>query len=270
MTVFAVDDMKLPLEALTAAIRKASPESEILSFRSSREALEAAREIPCDVAFIDIRMPEISGMQLAQKLKLLQPKINIIFATGYSDYTGEAIQMHCSGYILKPVTAEKVRQELEDLRYPVKDEKAPRVHFRTFGSFEVFLNGSPAVFRLEKTRELLACMVDRGSPISNGEAAAMLWEREVDSSYIRQLRKDLLDCFRAAGCEDVLILRRNHQGIRTDLVSCDYYDWLKGQPRALNAYRGEYMVQYSWAEFTHAQLDRSHGPVSKPDGEHGK
>jgi hypothetical protein len=42
-----------------------------------------------------------------------------------------------------------------------------------------------------------------------------------------------------------------------DEIDCDYYDWLKGKPAAINAYRGEYMVQYSWSEFTNSQLEKS-------------
>jgi hypothetical protein len=42
--------------------------------------------------------------------------------------------------------------------------------------------------------------------------------------------------------------------IRTDLVDCDYYDWKEGKPWAVNAYRGEYMAQYDWAELTHGTL----------------
>jgi hypothetical protein len=38
-------------------------------------------------------------------------------------------------------------------------------------------------------------------------------------------------------------------------VDCDYYDWKKGKPWAINAYRGEYMSQYSWAELTHGTLE---------------
>ena len=99
-----------------------------------------------------------------------------------------------------------------------------------------------------------AYLVDRGTLCTSAEIAGVLWEDKESSSYLRKLRKDLLDTFRAANCSEVLIHEWNRQGIRTELVDCDYYDWKKGIPSALNAYRGEYMKQYSWAELTNGLL----------------
>ena len=114
------------------------------------------------------------------------------------------------------------------------------------------------IFRREKTKEYLAYLVDRETLCTGGEIAAVLWDGNVNASYLRTLRKDLIDTFTAAGCEDVLINDWQRRGIRSDLVDCDYYDWKKGKPWAINAYRGEYMTQYNWAELTHGALE-NHG-----------
>ena len=79
--------------------------------------------------------------------------------------------------------------------------------------------------------------------------------QNVSAAYLRTLQKDLADTFAAAGCADVLINAWQRRGIRTDLVDCDYYVWKKGKPWAINAYRGEYMIQYNWAEITHGALE---------------
>lgn len=79
-----------------------------------------AEENVCDVAFLDIQMRSMTGLELAKQLKERQPNVNIIFVTGFSEYTGEAIQLHASGYIEKPVTEEKIRRELDNLRHPVR------------------------------------------------------------------------------------------------------------------------------------------------------
>lgn len=71
------------------------------------EALTCMQENPCDIAFLDIRMRSMTGLELARKLKDIHPKINIIFVTGYDEYAGEAMRLHASGYIEKPVTEEK-------------------------------------------------------------------------------------------------------------------------------------------------------------------
>lgn len=113
----------------------------------------------------------------------------------------------------------------------------------------------PVAFPRGKTKEYLAYLVDRGSLCTGTEIAAALWEEDVSAAYIRKLRKDLLDIFTAAGCENVLIHEWHRQGIRAELVDCDYYDWKRGLPWAINAYHGEYMSQYGWAELTHGTLE---------------
>lgn len=255
MIVLALDDKKLALEALVTAIEKAEPSAEIHGFRSSADALEFALQTPCDVAFLDIDMQGMNGISLAKELKLRYPHINVIFATGYSEYAGDALEMHCSGYLMKPITPEQVRRELDDLRHPIQPPSGKRVRFQTFGNFEVFIDGQPVKFRYDKTKELLAYLVDRGTLCSNGEIIAALWDESVSDSYFRTLRKDLVDVFRRAGCSDVLVQQRGKLSVVLEKTDCDCYDWKMGKPAALNSYRGEYMSQYSWGEFTHGVLE---------------
>lgn len=255
MKILAVDDKKLPLEALAEAIERAEPASEIFCFRSGKEALDFAAQTPCEVAFLDIHMRDMDGILLAKKLKLIDPMVNIIFATGYSEYAPDAIELHCSGYLMKPITPEKVRRELDDLRHPIRQGARKRVLFQTFGNFEVFVDGIPVIFKYDKTKELLAYLVDRGTFCTNGEIMAALWEGTISGSYFRMLRKDLTDTFQEAGCKEILIQKRGSLAIVPEQVECDYYNWKRGDPQALNAYRGEYMTQYSWSEFTHGALE---------------
>ena len=196
----------------------------------------------------------MNGVELSKRLKLVCPNLNVIFATGYDDYMRDALSLRVSGYLKKPITPEDVLAELDNLRHPVKPS-GKRVRFQTFGNFEVFIDGEPAAFAREKTKEYLAYLVDRGTVCTGAEIAAALWEDDISPAYLRKLRKDLFDTFQAAGCAEVLIHEWNRQGIRAELVDCDYYDWKRGLPSAINAYHGEYMSQYSWAELTHGTLE---------------
>lgn len=260
MRIIAVDDEKLALEALTSAITKADGGAEITSFRKAEDALEYVKSNPVDVAFLDIEMRSMSGVDLAKHLKQLNPQINIVFSTGYAEYRGEAFEMHASGYITKPITADKVATELENLRYPVlmpdadkvsgTSNGAPKLHCQTFGNFEAFVGGRPLEFKYERTRELLAYLIDRGSLCSSNEVMTAMWEDDQHGSYLRNLKKDLLETLEAAGCRDVVANQWGKIGIIPEMIDCDLYDWKKGIPAAINAYRGEYMAQYSWAEFS--------------------
>ena len=123
------------------------------------------------------------------------------------------------------------------------------------GNFEVFVDEQPVKFRYDKTKELLAYLVDRtGALCTNGEIMAVLWSDEKHSEYLRSLKKDLIDTFTVAGCGDVISKQWGKIGIVREIVDCDYYDWLDSKISAVNLYRGEYMTQYSWCEFTNARI----------------
>lgn len=255
MKIIAVDDESLALEGLVSSIKKAEPEAEVTGFNNPREALAFAKENQVDVAFLDIEMGEISGVDLAKKLKKENAKINIVFSTGYSSYQGEAFDMHASGYILKPVTKSKVAEELENLRFPVERSTGKRVRFHTFGNFEVYIDGEPVKFKYEKTKEMLAYLVDReGAFCTNGEIMAALWEDDDHESYLRNIRQDLRSVFEEKNVENAFIFERGKVSVNCDMVDCDLYDMQAGKVAAINAYRGEYMEQYSWGELSKGEI----------------
>ncbi len=247
MNIIAVDDEKIALERLISAIRQSQPDAEVTGFRSPNEAIANTAESLCDIAFLDVEMREMDGIDLAKRLKLQNPKINIIFTTGYSDYTGDAFSIHASGYVMKPITADKITAEIAELRHPVVVPPDKRVHVHTFGNFEVYLDGKPVDFQYSKTKELFAYLVDRqGALCTNNELMAILWDDEIKESYFRNVRADLLKALP----ENVFVRQWGKLGLRTEELSCDYYDWLVGKPAAINAYNSEYMTQYSWSENT--------------------
>lgn len=254
MIVIAVDDERFALENLTESIRQASAEAQIHSFRYGEDALAFARVNRVDVAFLDVEMLSMNGVELAEQLKLYHPDVNIIFATGYGHYRDAAFDLHASGYLTKPITPEKIKKELTQLRRPVQNVK--RVRIRAFGNFEVFIDGIAVNFKYSKTKEMLAYLVDRkGALCTNGEIMAILFEDDNGhESYFRSLRKDLTDVLEAALCSEILIQQRGMIGIVPGLVECDYYNWCNGNTSAGNAYHGEYMTQYSWSEYTNAAL----------------
>jgi len=269
MKIICVDDEKIGLEAQIDSILKVEPDASIFAFKDGESALELVETgVPVDVCFLDINLRGMNGVHLAQKIKMINPKINIIFATGYDNYLSEAFKLHASGYIMKPITAAKVKSELDNLRNPVDEtdvlmqENAGKngeveVRIKAFGNFEIYANDMPVKFKYYKTKEMVAYMVDRqGTLCSNGEIISTLWEDDQNhSSYLRGLRKDLVDVLSELGRMDVINQQRGKIGINPKAVICDYYQFISGDPNAINLYRGEYMSQYSWGEFTNATID---------------
>lgn len=263
MLIFAIDDEKIALDGLVGAIQKAAPAVEVMGFRSAEKALDACRELEPDVVFADIELRDMNGVELARQMKALLPNINIIFTTGYTEYTVKAFEIHASGYILKPVTAEKVYREIQELRYPVMEHRPGRgLYVRAFGNFEVLYDGIPVKFQYSKTKELFAYLIDRnGALTTNGELEAVLWEEEDSpkkhASYLKNLRADLVQVLEKLNCGDILVRSWGSIGVLPEKISCDYFEFLhsRKEGKASGLYNGEYMTQYSWAELTHGSLE---------------
>ncbi|MDL2318036.1 response regulator [Eubacteriales bacterium OttesenSCG-928-A19] len=264
MNIIAVDDERRSLRMLEKALDQIAPEAEIHGFTSAGEALAYAGEHRIDVAFLDIMMGGMDGLLLAKRLKSLYDRTNIIFVTGYSQYAGSAFDLHASGYLMKPVNPQRVREELENLRSPVVAQPMPRIRVQCFGSFGVFVDGRPLQFTRAKPRELLAYLVHKqGAAVTNGQIASILWEKKADTlsvqSNTRNVIAQLMQLLRDADAEDAIVKARNSTAINLPRISCDYYDYLLGKPEAINAYVGEYLSDYSWAEFTAAYLNNRNG-----------
>ena len=263
MNLICVDDEALVLQLTAALCKEILPEdSEINTFTKAADALEYAAANPVDLALLDIDMPGMNGLVLAANIKNLRPDAAIIFVTGYADYAVDAFSMHVAGYLLKPVNKERLAEEI---RYALGGQSGelavPHIQAQTFGNFDLLVDGRAVSFARSKAKELLAYLVDRqGSNITRAEAAAVLWE---DSLYDRSMQKQLDVVIRSlratldeCGVGEILELQRGFIRIVPELIDCDLYHFFAGDINAVNAYRGEYMTAYSWAELTAAYMDR--------------
>ena len=249
MRILLADDEELQLKRLEQCVRAVLPNEEIFSFANPEKALNAGLEKGIDIAFLDIEMPVISGIALAKKLKRKNPSVNIIFVTAYEHYALESFRLHASGYVLKPVSEAKVRDEVNALRFPIDLKSTKKLQVKCFGNFEVFHDGKPVNFSYSKSKEVFAYLVDReGSSISVNELNAVMWEED-HKSYLRNLICDIQATLKGIGAEDVFIKRRSECSIDVSQIDCDAYEYKANNPNAINLYRGEYMMQYPWALF---------------------
>lgn len=246
--------------AVGQTLEALSPDAELMSFEDGLAALKAAREKEIDVAFLDVDLPELSGLDLGQYLQELYPLVNLIYLADNGDKGYEAMAQHASGYLLKPASAASLRRELDDLRHSAVQKKHKRVFAQTFGNFELFVDGQPVTFKYSKTKEIVALLVNnRGAQTTNGEIIASLWEDKGDpekkGSYLSNLRQDLQNTFSRLKLNGILIKQRGSLAIAADRIECDLYDWLEKRQESRYHYLGDYMNQYSWPEVMHAELD---------------
>ena len=249
MKILLVDDEKLQLTRLEESVKSAVPSADILTYTNPVLALNENKNTKIDIAFLDIEMPKLNGIQLAKALKGINPKINIVFVTAFDRFALDAMKMHASGFVTKPVNQEKIFEEINGLRYPVELTPTKKLQIKCFGNFEVFHDGQPLKFAYSKSKELFAYLVDReGSAININELNAVLWEED-HTSYLRNLISDIQKTLAKIGASDVFIKRHNECYIDTSKVDCDAYEYKNNNPEAIRMYRGEYMYQYSWPIF---------------------
>ena len=255
MIAIAVDDEILMLGALVKAISASPDIREVTKFSSCEEALEFVKSNPADIAFLDINMRGMGGLALAEKILAARPDCKIVFCTGYEEYAIPAFKLHASGYLMKPISAEDVQNEINNIKGVRSKEKSLTV--KCFGNFEVYVKDEKLVFKRLKTKELFAFLIDRkGAGMTAKQICAVLFPDDMDdtknASYLRQLIMDLKNTLKSVGAENVLRHETPCYRVDTSLIECDYFNYLeKGKPE----FRGEYMMQYSWAEDTLAMLE---------------
>lgn len=254
MIALAVDDEELMLRALERAINASPDIKKVIKFSSCEQAHNYVKENPIDVAFLDINMRGMGGIALAEKILELRPNSKIVFCTGYEEYAIPAFKIHASGYLMKPISAEDVQGEIDNIKGIKKKEKLLEV--KCFGNFEVYVKGERLLFKRSRTKELFAFLVDRnGAGMTAKQICAVLFHDDTDdvknTAYLRQLVMDLKNTLKAVGAEAVFCHETPFYRVDVNLIKCDYISYLEGgKPE----FHGEYMTQYSWADETCAML----------------
>ena len=121
MTILAVDNENLMLNRLCRHIKQIKPDSLVVSFKNPADALAYMENHTVDVVFLEMMLRKMTGIGLARQMQQINPHVNIIFTSSYSNYMYEAMsEIRCSGFIVKPVTTERIKRELENLRHPIE------------------------------------------------------------------------------------------------------------------------------------------------------
>ncbi len=118
--VIIVDDEAILLSGAIPVLSEAMPSASITGFLKASEAIDFARESRLSIAFLDIEIGKTNGIDLCKVLMEINPLTNVIFLTSYPDYAVSAWNTSASGFIVKPLSLEDVREQLGKLRFPVR------------------------------------------------------------------------------------------------------------------------------------------------------
>lgn len=289
MKIICVDDEKNALENFEYFAQNRDDISSVNFFLNPAIAVEYIKTNEVDVAFLDISMPVMSGLELTKELHKINPDIEIVFITGYTEYTLEAFKNKARAYLTKPYTGEELNEVLDLVSNLVKGKKfryhsehikkegnikppepilrtsttkniMPAVFVRTFGNFDLLYKGEVVEFKNAKSKELLAFLVDRrGGSITSRYIFTYLWEDKeynaVTSTYVRRATTALVSTLKDLGIEYIIKNSRNSKSVDVTKFECDYYDIMAGNDTYLFEYNGYYMNEYSWAEETIPIID---------------
>jgi two-component SAPR family response regulator len=274
LKIAAVDDEKHALERFETVISSREDVELCGLFDDGDDFLAYIRKHPLDIVFLDIEMPEKTGLELAEEIMTVNPDILVVFATAFNQYAVEAFELNALDYILKPISKERLAKTFERIASRLRPAQKTNtrqvqdnsIYIQCFSSFEVLINGTAAPFSSAKARELLAFLVSRsGSAVSWEQITEALWyENDYEKAHnnlhatVYRLRKWLTE----HGIPQILECKRNRYRIIPDQFDCDLYEFEKAELDGNRAKmqllcKGRFMEEngYEWAYPKEAEIE---------------
>ncbi|MFF5995935.1 response regulator [Lysinibacillus sp. KU-BSD001] len=189
--IVMVEDEQPILELHKRILEKDHLFQVIASFTSSVAATLELPKIQADAFLLDIEMPKMTGLELAQKLVEEGIDVPIIFSTAYAQYAVEAFRVQALDYVLKPMTPSMVHQLDERLSkyYGIKKQRhMSRLEVCLYGEAEVRINGQALKWPTKVTEELFYyLLVHEGKRVSKYRILDDLWPNHEEKRALANL-----------------------------------------------------------------------------------
>jgi len=285
LRIILVDDEPIILEDLKLLIEN-NKNIEIAGMYT--DPLEALRELPvtkADCAFLDIEMPGLSGIELAEKLSLVNPDIEVIFITAYNHYAAQAFELDAIDYLLKPIKPERIDKAIDKLLRSVKIKPESSDTFcqiRCFGSFEVVVGERSIKWSRSKSKEFLAYLLQyEGRWVAKYKLCDDQWSEygpEQALAYLQTAIYALKKNLKEIGCTQIVIeYSDNRYMIKVKDADWDVREFekeyeifirsgsLAAAKRAVQYYRGEYLEgeDWLWSDITRESFRRKYNEIQK-------
>lgn len=274
----AVDDEQNALNRFERMISHDDRLSLEGTFTLPSDAVEYIKEHQVDIAFLDIEMPQMTGLELAEILMDYNPYLEVVFVTAYNQYALEAFKAHATGYLLKPLARDDFQRQIDIMETKLKKEHkvtSNKLTVNCFGSFSIKKPGDDGElirFRTSKAEELLAYLIhNEGRSRSKDMILDTLWPEtdpdkaannfRVTCTYIRSTLADI-------GYTDILVRDHDDYSVNISMITCDYIKFRQGvsnldeltiaqADEISRLYTGGYLENrfYEWAEETRGWLE---------------
>ncbi|WP_340020815.1 response regulator [Paenibacillus sp. FSL K6-1096] len=193
MKAILIDDEALALNYLEHQLRKLGEFEIIGKYTDPLLGKQRVEETEADIVFLDIHIPELSGIELAEMLLEQRPDLQVVFVTAYDKYAIKAFELNALDYVLKPIQLDRLRltaRRLDARRKPrtasvVTEQSWSILMFDAFRIFEGVRELAPLQWRTAKAQEIFFYLLHhRGKVVSKATLIELLWpEFDLDRAY---------------------------------------------------------------------------------------
>lgn len=272
LKVIAIDDEYIALERLKRVLIEIDYIELIGTFTEPESALEflLTNKEKIDIIFLDIEMPRINGLELAEKIISNDIEVDIVFLTAYNQYALEAFRVHAISYLLKPIDKEEIEKQLNYIyrkkQISKKDVQNKKIFVQGFGGFWCRTEDGKLInWRTKKAEELVALLIHyQGRELTREMIIDILWPEKDSKKAINNMhttcyyiRKKLKE----SGIKDFLIRYKNSYYIDIEDDQVDFICFSKkinkihqqsitSLIQLANTYKGQYLkdIEYEWAK----------------------
>lgn len=265
--VIIVDDEPLALVSMKKHLNEFDNIEVIRTFTTAKDVLKEGPTLDFQVAFLDVEMPGMSGLEVAQLLKTWDKNICIIFVTAYRDYAVQAFDVQSLDYLLKPVSKSRLEITINRIQKlfqknlsseKTRTHQKPMLQIRCFGEFVVSFDEKVIHWRTIKSKELFAFLfLQLHMPVPRDNILDSLWS-DTDVKKARVQLHTTVSYLRTTlssyGYTDVIEYANGCYILKLNDFQCDAFDLedilnTKAETGRLNIEKAEELIQNYHGEF---------------------
>lgn len=226
MKAILIDDEYYALQGLKIELEEIGGVEIVGMYENGRSALKELDIKKPDIAFLDIEMPGINGLEIFGKLMDKNPYLNIVFITAYNHYAVQAFELNAVDYLVKPVQKHRLIKTIKRLSNNI-EKKEKKTSIQCFRHFSILVDKIEVNkgWRTKKAEELLAYLIcEKGKFVSKEKIAEALWpdldgEKSVSNLYLAYyyLKKQ----GKNAGVSFPIESERGKMRLKMDEMDCD-------------------------------------------------
>lgn len=279
MKAILIDDEQLALNYLEFQLNQIADFNIIGKYKDPTVAKTKIEKNEVDIVFLDIHIPDMNGIKLAEQLLETKPNIQIVFVTAYDDYAIKAFELNALDYVIKPVSKERLLNTLHRFKLEASDA-IPVMNKLKINMFQqvTFLNEdqkiAPLKWRTTKVQQLFLFLLQRrGQIVEKSELIELLWQDfELPKAFsqlytaIYHIRKTLAPFekhFQITSIAEGYMLNVENVSVDVDefekLIHTNQslsLHTIADYEKAITLYKGEYLqgFDYTWAEIERQRL----------------